>query len=408
MSTQEHGGVVCAARHALAWLVVGNSVGLLLSTLLLEPSWQPGEFTYGHWVPVHLNSQLYGWTALPLVAWLLSMYEVDLSRFRRWGAAVIAAWSAALAASCLFWLRGDTSGKIFLDWRNGSLWAFLTALIVLWILLCASFRDRAQSWRKIRRRLSLIGLIVLAAVPGVMVVAASPKTYPPIDPTTGGPTGSSLLGSTLSVIGLMLLLPRVTGLAGRGKAGLATWIFFVVSWLVFAVTESIGGGHFDFWQIGAMLMLLPWAWLIPRDWKGYAWPQKVRIWRNGMLFWWGMLVLTGVSMYAPGVLDCLKFTQGLVGHSHLAMAGFTTSFCAVLITLLTNRAVGGTRSIYAWHLAVAIMILALVAMGWREGQSPEWMIVHATWRQLGFVVRASCGLVMLAASVDWLIRFTKS
>ena len=112
-------GVETATRHALGWLVFGNSVGLFLAILLVEPQWQLGELSYGRWVPLHLNSQLYGWTALPLVAWLLQLYEVDACKFRTWGPAAVWAWTAALAFACLLWLKGESSGKIFLDWRGG-------------------------------------------------------------------------------------------------------------------------------------------------------------------------------------------------------------------------------------------------------------------------------------------------
>ena len=61
----EDEGVSTAVKHALGWLVFGNAVGLYLSVLLLVPSWQVGAWTYGRWVPVRLNVQLYGWTALP-------------------------------------------------------------------------------------------------------------------------------------------------------------------------------------------------------------------------------------------------------------------------------------------------------------------------------------------------------
>ncbi len=404
----ETDGTICAARHALGWLVFGNSVGMLLSILLLKPEWQPGNFSYGHWIPLHLNAQLYGWTALPLVGWLMKLYEVNSTRFRAWGPAAIWAWTAALMLACYQWLNGETSGKIFLDWRNSSLWGFVMALILLWAILLVSFIARSSEWRKLRCRLSLAGLIGLAAVPVIMLVAASPRTYPPIDRTTGGPTGSSLLGSTLIVIGLMLLLPRAIAVDGRGKAGLGTWIFFGISWIVFGVTEAIGGSHFDSWQIGSMLMLLPWAWLIPRDWSGFKWPQSTRPWRRAMLFWWALLVISGVLMYSPGILDHIKFTQALVAHSHLAMAGFTTSFCAMILCILTQRSIGGPRSVLLWNVATFSMVFVLAAMGWREGNGADWMIVHAGWRETGMILRSFCGALMLGTSISWMIQFSKS
>ena len=399
--------VRCAARHALGWLVFGNTIGLLLSILLVRPQWQPWKWGYGHWVPLHLNAQLYGWTALPLVGWLMAMYEAGTSKARAWAPAAIRAWTAALAISCFRWSGGETSGKIFLDWRNTSLWSFIIALVLLWLVIAAAWKDRSDSWGKLRRLSSLMGLAVLALVPVMMIVAASPKTYPPVDRTTGGPTGSSLLGSTLLVIGLMLLLPRVTAVNGKGRAGRGTWIFFGFSWLAFAITEAMGGGHFDSWQLGAMLLLVPWAWLIPRDWSGFLWPSRSAPWRASMLLWWAALVLTGVAMYSPGILDRIKFTQGLVAHSHLAMAGFTTAFCALLIGLCANRMVGGPVSVALWNMAVVTMIIVLAVMGWREGSGADWMTVHEGWRETGLLIRTACGTVMLGISVFWLADFRK-
>ena len=68
METSSNKSIDAAVRHALGWLAFGNAVGLYLALLLMEPRLQAGIWTYGRWVPVHLNAQLYGWTALPLVA----------------------------------------------------------------------------------------------------------------------------------------------------------------------------------------------------------------------------------------------------------------------------------------------------------------------------------------------------
>jgi cytochrome c oxidase cbb3-type subunit 1 len=206
----------------------------------------------------------------------------------------------------------------------------------------------------------------------------------------------------LFVVGLMLLLPRVAAVSRREKKSRGIWIFFAVSWLVFGVTEALGGTHFDWLQIGALLLLLPWAWWIPRDWAGFAWPEGSNVWRGAMLGWWGLLVVSGLLMYQPGVLDHLKFTQGLVAHTHLAMAGFTTSFCALLLVLITGRRIGGAWSVALWHAAVLGMIVTLALMGWQEGEGPSWMLAHPVWREWGLVIRAAFGLLMLSVSVIWL------
>jgi len=349
---QAGAGVRLAARHALGWLGFGNAVGLWLAVGLVWPALQLGEWTYGRWVPVHLNVQLYGWSALPLVAWLLHIYEVDRSKAAAWAPAAVWAWTAALALGVLHWLDGRTSGKVFIDWQGGSLWGLVAAMGILWLVLAAGWCERAAGWNPARRALAAIGLLGLAAVPAAMVGVASPAAYPPVDATTGGPTGASLLGSTLVVVTLM--------------------------------------------------MLLPWAGVMPWDWAGFTWPAETRVWRMAVFGWWGLLVLSGVAMYLPWVLDRVKFTQALVGHSHLAMAGFTTSFCALVLVALTGRPLGAWRSVAAWHGAVLVMIAVLAAMGWREGGDLSWMAVTPIWRTAGLHLRATCGAVMLTASLIWI------
>ena len=404
------GGVAAAlaVRHALGWLVFGNAVGIYLALLLLDSRLQAGVWTYGRWVPVHLNVQLYGWTSLPLVAWLFSIYQVDESRHAAWGPAAVWAWTASLAVGVFHWLDGGTAGKIFLDWKGAALWSFVAAQGVLWLMLAAAWLDRKGKWSPMKRGGTFIGLLALALVPVSLVFAASPAVYPPIDRTTGGPTGSSLLGSALLVVGLMLLLPRVVAGPSSRDRSTVMWWFFGLSWVVFGITEAIGGTHRDAIQIASMLLLLPWVWLLPRDWQGFDWPAGSAFWRRAMFLWWGVLVVSGVLMYGDGVLDRIKFTQALVAHSHLAMAGFTTSFCALLCVLITKRKLGGRFSIVLWQAAALMMILVLAMAGWLEGAHPHWMVEAPVWRTADFVLRAMCGAVMFGVSLQWLIQSQKS
>jgi len=394
--------VNCALKHALGWLVFGNAVGVYLSLLLIFPNLQLAQWTYGRWVPVHLNVQLYGWTSLPLVAWLFSIIRVDSSKAAAWAAAATWAWTAALAIGVFHWLGGVTSGKIFLDWKGGALRGFVAALVFLWAVLAVAWREQSNTWSKLRRLGTLAGLAGLAVVPLSLLFVSSPTIYPPVDRTTGGPTGSSLLGSSLIVVGLMLMLPRIAAVVRVKRRSWGIWLFFVLSWLLFGVTEAMGGTHFQTVQIGSMLFLLPWVWWLPRDWARFGWPEGSAMWRMAMFGWWGLLVLSGLLMYQPGILDHLKFTQGLVAHSHLAMAGFTTSFCALLLVLITGKRIGSRWSVAAWHFATLVMIVTLALMGWREGDEPSWMLSFPVWRECGLVIRTMCGVLMLWVSVVWL------
>lgn len=112
--------MVYAAWHSLLWLVIANSVGVLLATMLLLPQVNSvlGEWTYGRSMPVHLNLQLYGWCSLPLVAFLFKVYGSDREPGAVWCRPVLWVWSFALGIGALSWLDGQSSGKLFLDWAG--------------------------------------------------------------------------------------------------------------------------------------------------------------------------------------------------------------------------------------------------------------------------------------------------
>ena len=78
--------VAGAAWHSLFWLVFANSVGVLIAILLLFPSLNGllGEWTYGRWIMVHMNLELYGWTSLPLAGFLFRTYGADRGPAARW------------------------------------------------------------------------------------------------------------------------------------------------------------------------------------------------------------------------------------------------------------------------------------------------------------------------------------
>jgi cytochrome c oxidase cbb3-type subunit 1 len=249
------------------------------------------------------------------------------------------------------------------------------------------------------------GLLLLAAVPAGMAMASSPATYPPFDRTTGGPTGASLLGSTLSVVLLLLLVPTTFALPKKPGAGprRAVAILWLAELAAFAVLERAGGTHRMFSQIAGLGLLLPWLVLLPLDWRKFEWPEHSIFWKRSALVWWGVLVASGWVDFLPGVLDRLKFTSGLVAHAHLAMGGFTSSFGLLLIAMgggaraRTAVAKGG----WTWHAAVGAHVVALALCGWNEGGMASWMDERPAWRGAAFLVRLAAGAVMAAVAIHW-------
>lgn len=405
--------MAAAAWHSLLWLVVANCVGVLLAAMLLVPRIDTvlGRWTYGRWMPVHMNLQLYGWCSPPLVGFLFHVYGCRRGVAARWVSPVLWLWSLALAVGVASWLNGQSSGKLFLDWTGYSRVLFPLALFCLWVLLSASL---LADWKlhpevhPVARVLKIAGLAVLLIVPVLIYVAANPALYPPINPDTGGPTGASQLESTLVIIAILLLLPF--GLTQRkapySKAILWGWAIFAVECLLCLGLGRTDVSHHKPTQWISLGSLLVWIPLTPAYYGAFGWNENTRRWRIAFLCWWSVLVPTGWMLFLPNVLDHFKFTDGLVGHSLLAMAGFVSSLLIfVLVQLMGDDGwiFNGAWSFYVWQASVAAYVAIIFFAGWREGFDPAFTIVPALLRNSIYTARLCLGLGILAASLDWFI-----
>jgi len=407
---------VNAAWHGVFWLVFANAVGVMLAVLLLLPALNPilGELTYGRWMMVHMNIMLYGWTSLPLAGFLFKVYGADRGALARWCRPVLWAWSAALAVGIFSWLSGNSSGKLFLDWSGYARVFFPVALTALWVLLLLALvrsRDHEENAPFVTKAAKLGGLLVLVIIPFLLYRAAGPDFYPPVNPDSGGPTGASQLESSLGIVAVMLVLPF--GLARR-KHGISRILF--TAWLVL-LAESLlcvllgrsDISHRIPAQYLSLSTLLVWLPLTPAYYAAFAWHPATRLWRTAFLWWWAALIVTGWIFFLPGVLDHFKFTDGLVGHSFVAMAGFTSSliiFASIQLMGAHGWIFNRARSFYAWNLSVIAYIVLMTVAGWREGFDPTFTIVPGLARNLLYLLRLVTGVVMLLASVDWLVDAT--
>ena len=405
--------IASAAWHSLLWLAVANAVGVMIAILLLFPVLNPllGEWTYGRWMMVHMNLELYGWTSLPLVAFLFRVYGADRGVAARWCRPMLWMWSAALGVGVLSWLSGHSSGKLFLDWSGYARTLFACALVSLWLLLGFALAER---WKDSGSRIALAkvakvaGLAILLAVPFVLYVASSPDNYPAVNPDTGGPTGASQLESSLVVVAILLMLPY--GLTkrrqGKSKAIALGWIALAAESIL---CVALGRGDMShplpaqYLGLGSLVIWLP---LTPAYFAAFHWHPKTRRWRVAFLWWWGALVVTGWVFFLPGVLDHFKFTDGLVGHSFVAMAGFTSSLIIFVMVQLLGE--GGwifnrARSFYLWNGSVIAYIVLMTMAGWREGFDLAFTMVPGIARNVLYGFRLVTGVLMLLASLDWLV-----
>lgn len=402
--------VQLAAWHSAAWLVVANAIGVLLAALLLLPRLNVllSTWTYGRWMPVHMNLELYGWCSLPLVGFLFHSYRVDDSGAGRWSRAALWVWAAALIAGCLSWLNGHSSGKLFLDWTGYTRVLFPLALLALWLLLAYAFLQTWQQTTLVARITKVVGLVLLLTVPLLIYVAANPDLYPPINPDSGGPTGASQLESVLIIVAILLLLPF--GISRRN--GRRNWAL-TLSWLVFLgeALLCLGLGrasvsHHRPVQYLSLASLLIWIPLTPFYFSAFAWNENTRRWRFVSMLWWAALLPTGWMLFLPGVLERAKFTDGLVAHSLLAMAGFVSSLVIfVLIQMLGKEGwiFNTSWSFWTWQLSVAMYVVLMFIAGWFEGADPAFNMVPGPARMVIYVGRFLVGAGMFVASAEWLV-----
>jgi cytochrome c oxidase cbb3-type subunit 1 len=401
-------------RFSCFWLVVSNGVGLLLAFLLVFPGAGQvmGILTYGRWMPLHMEWHLYGWCSLPLLGLLMKEFlgtsknGIGESRF------ALLAWSMGLIAGGVAFLSGHASGKLFLSWSGFSRVFFPLSLCVVWSVLATAWirdwRNPAYSgWRSIFRALILL---VLAGVPLALYYASSGSIYPPVNPGSGGATGHSLLASSLGILGLFGIIPFLLGLIKRPSAmHKVFWISYALCWMGYQLIQHGSVPNTERDQIiglGSLMGMTPVLILYYNAWQ---WPEGTRPWRIAFFIWWSVLAVSGWITFLPGTLDSMKFTNGMVAHAHLAMAGMITAFNFILMASLSKTTrvpeagcFGGWHPFILWNLACACMVSVLLIQGVREGLNPAVLFGPDSLTLTVYALRMIAGVCMFIASVWWL------
>jgi cytochrome c oxidase cbb3-type subunit 1 len=88
------------------------------------------------------------------------------------------------------------------------------------------------------------------------------------------------------------------------------------------------------------------------------------------------------------------------------MAGFVTALLIFVLVEILGE--GGwifnrTWSFYAWNLGVLAYVVLMTIAGWREGSDPAFTILPGTERNLLYALRLLVGVLMFAASAEWLL-----
>jgi len=401
------------AVYSMFWLLAANCVGLWLAALLVWPKWGAvlGDLGYGRWMPLHMDWQLYGWCSLPLVGLLMAYFlnpetgsgsaDAHLGFF---------AWSLALALEGAMSLRGHVSGKLFLNWSGLGRIVFPSAQMLLFSILAVA---ACMRWWRIRRfdtKQWVQGgvLLVLLASPISLFLTAGREIYPPIDPESGGATGHSLLMSTLGILFIFGLLPRLLGLAPFNCAKRRSLVYsgaFILSLAVWLALDHGNAPNTGIGQIVGLGVLLCWVPLVVAYYRAFSWPAGLRMWLRAFLFWWGFLSLSGFISFLPGVLDVMKFTNGMVAHAHLAMAGMLGAFNMLILGSLGHTDPSDPwadrPAFWLWQIGTLFYVLSMLVQGVREGSDPSVLFGADEVTRLLYMVRLFSGALLVAAALRW-------
>jgi cytochrome c oxidase cbb3-type subunit 1 len=249
---------------------------------------------------------------------------------------------------------------------------------------------------------------VLFVTPLSLLWASGRAVYPPIDPESGGATGHSLLASSLGIIGVFGLLPWLLRLKCLGVMRFWRCVYvglYVASWCAWALLEHGNASNTQIGQILGLCVLLLWVPVLRSYYNAFTWPMGMTMWLRAFLFWWAFLTVSGCITFMPGVLDVMKFTNGLVAHAHLAMAGMIGAFNMLILSSLGHSEPTDpwtdVRGYWLWQIGTLLYVLAMLVQGVREGLDPSVLFGSNTMTSVLYALRLLAGILMIWATLRW-------
>jgi cytochrome c oxidase cbb3-type subunit 1 len=207
------------------------------------------------------------------------------------------------------------------------------------------------------------------------------------------------------VILLLLIAAPALGSAGKSRRIIELcWAALALELVLCTCCDKGNLSHRSWPQVALLGALLVWIPLLPLYFRAFRRPGARADFETAALAWFCLLAITGWISFLPKILDSWKFTNALVAHSHLAMAGFATCFNIYLLHSLRDEsdpAIFSRVTFRAWNLATLLHVVSMWIAGTFEAMDPAFTILPNAGRTVLYSIRALSGVVLLICGAAW-------
>jgi hypothetical protein len=164
-------------------------------------------------------------------------------------------------------------------------------------------------------------------------------------------------------------------------------------------------------QIIGLSSLIIWIPLLFLYYRNFNFPGYCRLWLMSCLFWGTILTLTAIYMFLPPNLLVAKFSSYLVTHVHLAMGGFISSLCMVILTSFptANTHLANRKLFNLWHKGLLIHFISTLLLGFLESAT-NGVLYYSPDLAIGWIVssvymiRIVAGIILTYCPYAWLFK----
>jgi cbb3-type cytochrome c oxidase subunit I len=412
------------------WFMFGAFYGIVSAIHLVAPEFfnNMQTFVFGRTRPMHVNTMIYGFVSCTLVGFAL--YAVPaLLKTRLWSERLgwfsFVCWNITVASGVTF-LYGYSQGREYAEYVTTFDWFLVVAMVGLLLNMVMTVLRRRENTLYVSVWYIFGMLLWTSAVyPIGNVMWTSAGALPGmLDSIFLWYYGHNLVGLLLTPLALAaayFVVPRVT------KTPIYSHTLSLVGFFsLVAIYSHIGGHHLlqapiPAWLknvsvVDSIMMFIPVfvvltnLWMTARGKFGMLWNDLPGRFVLVGTLWYLVTCTQGPLQSLPDVQKVTHFTNWVIGHSHIAVLGFS-GFIAIgamyhVLPMVTGREIYSRRlmNIQFGLVLFGLMgfFLVLTTAGLIQGQS--WLNGEGVYKTLPqirpyMVLRATLGVLIIIGTV---------